>query len=274
VKHKEYLTVECGNIYAAFIPWILSAVTNQQYSVYTYGSELLGLFENSIKSKILRKILFKAESIYTLGIHSEKLLRRLNVFQPILKNPPRIVLPPSKYLIKKKKSKFTTILSVGRLVKHKGHENLIHAAAILNKNGHYRVIIAGNGPLLNTLLTLCKTLGLEDAVSIKNELTDKQLYREFSTSDIFIHPSLETEDGVEGFGIVLLEAMAFKLPVIASNSGGIPEVLLNGSCGILIRPGNIDDIVQSVRNIEKNKVLSGTLVNKAYTHLLANYVWK
>lgn len=273
-KHKGCLSVECGNIYAAIIPWMLSAVTGQRYNIYTYGSELLSLFSNSIKAKILQKILYKAENIYTLGIHSEKLLRRLHVVQPILRKPPKIVLPSSNYQFQKKKYKFTSILSVGRLVKHKGHETLLHAAAILNRDKYYRVTIAGNGPLLTTLVSLRHTLGLDDRVHIKNSLTDEQLYREFSNADIFIHPSLETTDGIEGFGIVLLEAMAFKIPVIASNSGGIPEVLGNGSCGVLVRPGNMDDIVQSVRNIEKNKALSRNLVKKAYAHLLENYVWE
>lgn len=273
-RNRGQLTVECGNLYAAFIPWLLFRITNQPYKVYTYGSELIALKRKKIKNYLLKKILTKAEKLYTLGHFSEKLLRELRVPQPIDIVPPRITLPSLSGTNKKGINDIITILSVGRLVKHKGHENLIRAALELNKMGNFNFIIAGTGPEYNSLLKLCGRLNVQNGVTIKQDLSDEHLHEEYCIADIFVLPSLKTSKDIEGFGIVLLEAMAYHLPIVASASGGIPEVLDNGNCGMLVTPGDIKELVYSIRYLSNNSQYVQNLTKKAYKHLVSNYVWK
>lgn len=267
------LVVECGNIYAAFVPWLLSRVTGQTYRIYTYGTELVGLHKPTLKNILLKSILLGAEKLYTLGKYTQDILFRIN---PNLRTevvPPRIILPASPPVQKKRNSAVCTILCVGRLVPHKGHANLIRAAAILSQERACRFIIAGNGPQLKPLITLCNEMKAREYVSIKHRLTDEQLRQEFSNADIFVLPSLETPAGTEGFGIVLLEAMLYRLPIIASATGGIPEVLDNSNCGLLVEPGNVEQLVQAVLQIADNSRMAKKLVHKAHERLLAHYVW-
>lgn len=268
------LTVECGNIYAAFVPWLLFKIAGQPYTIYTYGSELIALKRKSIKNLILKNILKKAEKLYTLGKYSEKTLRELNLSQQIDIIPPRIVLPSISNTKKSNQANKFNILSVGRLVKHKGHANLIRAASILIKENKCNIVIVGDGPEYKNLKNMCDDLNVYQNVSIKQNLSDDLLHNEFSNADIFVLPSLETPKGIEGFGIVLLEAMAYHIPIIASISGGIPEVLDDGNCGLLIKPGMVEELVSAIRYLSKNPSHAENLANKAYERLLKHYVWK
>lgn len=273
-RNHGNLSVECGNLYAAFVPWLLSWITRQPYSIYTYGTELIALKKKSLKNMILRRVLSKAKKVYTLGRYSEKILQKLAIFQPIDIVPPRIILPPQSNVVKKRNKEKYNILCVGRLVKHKGHANLIRAAELLSKEKKYRFIIVGDGPQYNTLKDMCTTLDLKEYIFIKQNLSDELLYKEFGEADIFVLPSLETPSGTEGFGIVLLEAMAYHVPIVASATGGIPEVLDNGNCGLLIEPGNVDSLVDAIRHIAENSSFAENFAQNAYERLIAHYVWK
>lgn len=273
-RNRGNLTVECGNLYAAFVPWLLYEITGQPYIVYTYGSELIALKKKSVKNYLLKKILIRAKKFYALGSYSEKLLRELNLPQQIDIVPPRITLPSLTDTRKKELNNNVAVLSVGRLVKHKGHKNLIEAAHELVKTGDFDFVIAGEGPEYNTLKKMCVDLNLLNNVSIKRDLSDDLLHKEFCRADIFVLPSLKTSKGIEGFGIVLLEAMAYHLPIVASASGGITEVLDNGNCGILVKPGNIDELVSSISHLSNNPSHAENLTKNAYEHLINYYVWK
>ncbi len=273
-KNPTDLSVECGNIYAAFLPWLLSGIIRKPYTVYTYGTELLGLFSPSPKSSILKRILYKAEKVYTLGEYSRGILRDLRVTSPVETVPPRLVKLPAKSEKKGRIADTCTILSVGRLVKHKGQANLIKAAAQLAEENRYRFRIVGSGPEYTRLQSLCGEMGVEECVTILHNLSDNELEDEFNRADIFVLASRELPEGTEGFGIVLLEAMARYIPVIASASGGIPEVLDNGRCGVLVEPDNVDALVKAIREVANGPSLVETLVAKAYERVVAHYVWR
>jgi glycosyltransferase involved in cell wall biosynthesis len=274
-RYKNELNVECGNIYAAIIPWICSGVTKQQYSIYTYGTELIALNKKSFKNMLLKMVFHKAKKVFTISLYSKKIIQRLGIEQEIDIIHPRIELPKEFKDFKKKDNNIYSILSVGRLVQHKGHTNLIAAAKILlEKEKEYRFIILGDGPLYTTLKVMSESLGIEEYMSIKENLSDELVYDEFSKADLFVLPSIETSKGVEGFGIVLLEAMAFHVPIVASASGGIPEVLDNGSCGILVEPGNTDQLAKAIHEIRNNPSIANKIEQSAYKRLMAKYVWK
>ncbi len=274
-RYRENITIECGNIYAAIVPWIFNIFLGQSYVVYAYGTELLSLNKKSFKNLILKNILFKAQNIITISCYSKKKLQNIGVKNKIEIFTPTLKLPFDFKISKRKNRNVYTILSVGRLVRHKGHINLLKAAKILlNKEKSFLFSIIGNGPLYNSLIDECKLSQIEKHVLIRQHISDQLLYQEFCKANVFILPSLETSDGVEAFGIVLLEAMAFYVPIIASLSGGIPEVLDNGKCGILVEPGNVDQIVKSILYLKNNPSYTKSLTQKAYKRLTENYVRK
>lgn len=133
--------------------------------------------------------------------------------------------------------------TVGRLVKTKGHSYLIDAFAdIAGKIPNSRLVLVGDGPLKSELSKKADDLGLAAKVLLCGFRKDAlQLLKGF---DVFVFPSL-----AEGLPLALLEAMASGLPVIASKAGGIPEVLDDGRCGILVPPGNSQTLAEAMQTM-------------------------
>lgn len=125
------------------------------------------------------------------------------------------------------------ILSVGRLVdSQKGFSMLIHALNLLaNKAYDIDLAIVGDGPDKKRLIECSAKLGIGDRVHLLSHISDLDLACLYRGCEIFVLPSR-----LEAFGLVLLEAMSFRRPVVATRVGGIPEVVENGCGGILVDP--------------------------------------
>jgi L-malate glycosyltransferase len=105
-----------------------------------------------------------------------------------------------------------------------------------------RLLIVGEGPELGRAQQLIDELGVSAAVELVGEAQD--VVGLLSISDLFLLPSLQ-----ESFGLSALEAMACGVPVVASNVGGLPEVVLDGVTGFLHPPGNVDRMADSAIKI-------------------------
>ena len=123
--------------------------------------------------------------------------------------------------------------TVGRLVPTKGQAYLIEAfSRIQKKIPHSRLMIVGDGPLLKKLTKQAEKLEISSKVLFTGYRDD--VLEILRGVDVFVLPSL-----AEGLSIALLEAMASRLPIIASNVGGIPEVFSNSHCGRLVPPKDV-----------------------------------
>jgi glycosyltransferase involved in cell wall biosynthesis len=121
---------------------------------------------------------------------------------------------------------------VGSLVPHKGHRHLLAAMPrILSERPEARLVIFGDGPLEAELRRDCWERGLQTLVTFAGFRADVARY--LHAFDIFAHPSVE-----EGLGTSILDAMAARLPVVASRAGGIPEVVVHGETGWLVPPAS------------------------------------
>lgn len=144
------------------------------------------------------------------------------------------------------------LISVGRLVECKGYEYAIKAMPIINQslpNKIVEYIIVGGGQLWAELNLLIKRLDLNN-VTLKGWLSQGEVIQELGKSDIFIHPAIIGADGAEeAQGLVLQEAQAMHLPVIASNIGGISEGMLDSETGFLVPQKDENSIANRVIEI-------------------------
>lgn len=150
------------------------------------------------------------------------------------------------------------IVHVGRLSAERGVCFLIEALAILNDEGirRYVLTIIGSGPEEVALRELVRSLDLEGSVRFAGYISyGPEMIAALDESDLFVLPSL-----TEGVPKVLIEAMANGLPVIASEVGGIPEIVRNGVEGILVPPGKPDAIAAAVRRMASDELLREMLV--------------
>ena len=127
------------------------------------------------------------------------------------------------------------VLHVGRLVEMKGTEHLIRAFALLSRTRPLlRLEIVGDGPLRRRLQALAGSLALEPRVRFLGALPHAEALARMRRASMLVLPSVHTPTGrVEGLGMVLLEAAATGVPVVASRVGGIPEGVVDGQTGLL-----------------------------------------
>jgi phosphatidylinositol alpha-1,6-mannosyltransferase len=290
---RRNVKVECGNVYAAIPSWIISRLGGPGYHVYTYGTELVAIARNlratrgrqidssdnpsgwisRAKSALLMKVLKDAAGLYALGSYTRSLISELAVTLPVTIEPPKIVLQKSVARKNKTGSDKFVVLCVARLVGHKGHAILIEALSQLASKCPWELVIVGDGPQKFDIEKLCENKGIKDRVMIKGSCSDRELEDEYCRADALVLPSLETARGTEGFGIVMLEAMAHMVPVIASDTGGIPDVLDNGKCGILVPPGDASALAGAIEMLRKDGKAGEEYAQRAHERLLSKYVW-
>lgn len=149
-----------------------------------------------------------------------------------------------------------TIGTVCRLEWQKGLSYLLLAMnIILAKFPQTRLEIVGDGSLLGELQHLSKKLGISNSVFFFGKFAEVIPF--YNRMDIFVLPSL-----YEGFGIVLLEAMASGVPIVATNVDGIKEVVIDGVSGILVPPKNPRAIADAILKIIENPQLANQLVDE------------
>ncbi|MGB9707333.1 MAG: glycosyltransferase family 4 protein [Microgenomates group bacterium] len=151
------------------------------------------------------------------------------------------------------KSNFA-VLFVGRLVEEKGVLDLFYAfKKVAEKNiKKLQLKIIGEGPLKRKLEILIKQNHLGNIISIESKRYE-QMPSVYQKADIFVSCSKTTKTWEEQYGMVLIEAMASGLPIIAYNSGVIAEIL--GETGLLVNEGEIDELSKNILRLAKDNHL-------------------
>jgi glycosyltransferase involved in cell wall biosynthesis len=135
------------------------------------------------------------------------------------------------------------IVSVGSLTPHKGHRHLIEAVGRLTGRWpELELVLVGEGPERAALLELAGRLGLAGRVRLTGAIEDVR--SELAAGGVFVLPSVRRE----GLGIALMEAMATRLPVVATRCGGIEEVVTEGT-GLLVEPGDTPALAEAVASL-------------------------
>ena len=148
----------------------------------------------------------------------------------------------------------TLVLQAGYVGKKKGFDVTIEAAKILQqKNIPVHLLLLGDGPETETLKKQAK--GLENVFFLSHQ---KDMGTWFASANLLIQPSKS-----EGLGSVILEAMAAGLPVIASNTGGIPDIIEHEQTGLLIEPGNVQELASAIERVVSDAELRNRLQAEA-----------
>jgi N-acetyl-alpha-D-glucosaminyl L-malate synthase BshA len=133
---------------------------------------------------------------------------------------------------------------------------VIQVFAEVRKRLRTKLVMVGDGPERAGAETLARDLGVErDVLFLGNQDCMEEL---LPLADVFLLPS-----STESFGLVALEAMSAEVPVVASNAGGLPEVIDHGSTGFLHDSGHVDGFVESVLKLLTNDALRRKMGRRA-----------
>jgi phosphatidylinositol alpha-1,6-mannosyltransferase len=264
--------LHCGNIrpvgYA--VRWAHRQL-RVPYLVYVYGGDLLKERKKTerslLKRRTARSILGHASGIVAISKWSADLaqdvMRQVGVDNP----PPVAIVELGTDPVRFHPSRDTgalrrrwgvgdapVILTVARVVPHKGQDMGIRAVAALRRDfPELRYIVVGEGPDEARLRALAAELGVLDRVGFVGAMRDDELPEAYATATIYLGASrVESEIDAEGFGISFVEAAASGIPSVAGDSGGVRSAVRDGETGIVVRPTDSDAITDAIRSLLLN----------------------
>ncbi len=163
------------------------------------------------------------------------------------------------------------VLYVSRMSFRKGPHLLLNAFQNLAKEiDDVTLVMVGSGEMLPFLKAQAKFLGIEDRVVFTGYVPGNTLPKLFGMADVFVLPSTTAE----AFGIVILEAMASGIPVVATNVGGIPEVIKKSRSGILVPPGDEVALKNAIHTLLSAENLRRDLGKAGRRAVEREYSWK
>jgi glycogen(starch) synthase len=161
------------------------------------------------------------------------------------------------------------VLYVGRLVYEKGIHVLINAVPKVLEKVNAKFIIVGSGYMKEQLLNIVRSMKLEHKVLFLGFVDDETLLRLQKCADVSVVPSL-----FEPFGIVALEAMAAKSPLVASDTGGLSEIVDHDLTGFKAYPNNPESLAWGIKKILLDENYSNYIRENAYAKVHEKYDWE
>lgn len=168
----------------------------------------------------------------------------------------------------------TWLLTVGGSAPHKGVDTVLRALAQLREaHPGLRYAVAGAGSHTEALRRLADAHGVGDRVQFIPDVTDADLPALFNAADIYVGVSRREGRSVEGFGIAIAEAAASGLPVIAGRSGGIPEMIRDGTTGLLVDPERVGPLAEAIERLVGDAGLARALGDAARSAVVDHFNW-
>ena len=166
------------------------------------------------------------------------------------------------------------ILFVGRHIERKGICYLIEAAKYLPRD-QFEIRIVGAGDLTEELKKQAASMPPESAeIIFTGKLSPEDLANEYRTANVFTLPAIVDSKGdTEGLGVVLIEAMELGLPVVASNVGGIPDVVVDGVSGILVPEKSPEALASAFKKLSSDAGLVRDLLAGAQKRIAECFTW-
>lgn len=245
--HAHYAT------HPALVAWLINQLTGITYSITVHAHDIF------VEKPMLATKLHDSVFVSSISEFNRKYLA--DMFGPWVNEKTRIVrcgIEPSYYRLSGSngvnKSKRLEIISVGSLQPYKGHIYLVKACAKLMERGiPFRCRIIGGGDLRSMLERAILEYQLEGRVELLGPRTQEEVSRFLQTANCYVQPSVVTSTGkMEGIPVALMEAMASRIPVIATAISGVPELVRPGETGWLVPPENVDALADALSDIHEN----------------------
>ena len=260
--------------------WVLSKLFSIPYLVQIYGMDILQAGQHRRKKRLAKVILTNAKKVLVNTQFVGNLVNKavgqeleITVIYPIPESMPETNEELRKQLIQNHRlNAKRIILTIGRLVPRKGQDKTLGAMLHIWQNYQDAIyVIVGGGPDLARLKTMAAPH--QDKVIFTGRVSDQVRNAWLSLADIFVMPSRQTDEDVEGFGIVYLEAGSFGIPVIAGRAGGAVEAVLDEKTGLLVDPEDIDKIAGAILRLLDDDKLAENLGLHAKQRLKTDISW-
>lgn len=166
------------------------------------------------------------------------------------------------------------VLFAGRLVERKGVRYLLDALASMEADEGVRLHVVGDGPARAALEERARSLELGERAIFHGFVTKEALANRFAECGVFVLPAVVDAKGdVEGLGVVLIEALSYGKPVIASAAGGIVDIVKDGKTGWLVPPGDAAALAGAIRDCMRSPDRARALAEAGRAHVKREFGW-
>lgn len=255
----------CGHVALCPLAYVLKRFTRVPYVTIAYGIECWGNLWLQDEWTLRR-----SRGIISISHWTKKILadrgyaeHAIEVVHPQLPSCYEKLPPPRRPRPEGGPFTFLTVSRLDAKERYKGHDDVLSALkrivdAPQSPQNEIRYIIHGDGTDRERLESVVKELGLDSMVEFRaGTLNRSQFDGSYRQADVYIMPSQFGHEGRrwygEGFGIVYLEAAAFGVPSIAYRCGGVTDIVSHDVDGILVEPGNIDELANAMVALVKNR---------------------
>jgi glycosyltransferase involved in cell wall biosynthesis len=263
--HAHYAT------HTALVAWIIHKLTNISYSVTVHAHDIF-VEKAMLVEKLRSTIQIVAISEYNKNYLSKTIGTWINDKTQVI----RCGVDPTLYSASRssKKNKVFEVISVGSLQPYKGHKFLVQACVILrDRNVPFRCRIIGGGELYPELLKMIHAHSLTDVVQLLGSKNQDDVAHMLSEADCYVQPSVVTPAGkMEGIPVALMEAMASKIPVIATEISGIPELVIDGETGWLVPPDDAVSLADAMEDIFNHPDEANKRSTMGFNRVLSEFV--
>ncbi|CAG9932778.1 glycosyltransferase family 4 protein [Candidatus Nitrotoga arctica] len=262
--------------------WLVARLTLHQVVIYAHGEELT-TWGHGGKYKAMRFALRHADQVIANSEYTRDVLIKMGV------NPTRIALiypgvdvtrfHPGLAFAELRQSVGVTdvgklILSVGRLSRRKGFDQVIQALpALIHAGLDIQYVLIGIGEDYDYLYDLARKYGVADRVHLLGHVSDNDLPRWYNACDVFIMPNREINGDTEGFGMVFIEAAACGKPAIAGQAGGTGAAVLDGITGFRVDGTDPAAVTFALQRILENAQYAQQIGNRALTRAIQQFDW-
>ncbi len=260
----------------AIFGYIAAKISRARHILYFHGVELMWVkTELKFLKPFLRWAISSADTIMCNSSHTAARIREIynrdiNIIpsgQAAMTN----TSPPEQII---RNNPIKQILFVGRLVERKGVNYLIEAFSKIVKKIDSRLNIIGTGLDLDMLKQTAQKNGIFDKVNFAGKVTAQQLDQYYREADVFVLPAvIDSKGDTEGLGVVLIEALTYKIPVIATSCGGIVDIIKDNQTGILIQEKDSQAIAEALEKILSDTRYAVELAQNGYEYVNAHYNW-
>ncbi len=237
------------------------------------GEGLAGTIANIYNRTALKLLLGRADKIIITQDDYIKSEHLANYKDKIVTIPNGVDTTQFKPTTKKRSKHQIFFLSVlDKFHKYKGLDYLLEALVEVKKTiPDVKLVVGGKGELLDYYKQKTKEMNLEDNVEYTGFLKDEEVVEYYATSELFILPSISSLQ--EGFGIVVLEALSCKTPVISTDIVGVADDVIETNSGIIIPPKDVEKLTDSIIEILIDEDLQATMGENGRRLVQEKYEW-
>lgn len=270
VKNIDIVHIHSGDIISSkrkYFYFKLVRIFNCKIIYHLHGGSFLAQYPTASDKwkKRIKTLLEKSDLIICLSETWKNPITAIAPCSKIEVIPNSIGLPEIDHL-KKNPDNSVQLTFLGLISERKGIFDLLIVVKRLVKNGYdIKLNIGGHGEI-DRLLKEMDSLGINNKVQYLGWVSEKERDLLLRKTDIFILPSY-----AEGMPMSILEAMSYKIPVISTFVGGIPELISNGENGFLVIPGDIDTLYQRLASLVQEEKLRNEFGHKARLIVKSKY---